>query len=42
MLVHAYVTLPVKVEWSGPQHTIKMLHFVLFHESIVSGATLIL
>ena len=31
MLVHAYVTLPGKAKWSGPQHTIKMLHFVLFH-----------
>jgi hypothetical protein len=31
MLVHAYVTSPGKVKWSGPHHTIKMLHFVLFH-----------
>jgi hypothetical protein len=31
MLVHAYATLPRKTKWSGPYHTIKMLHFVLFH-----------
>jgi len=31
MLVHAYVTSSRKVRWSGPHHTIKMLHFVLFH-----------
>jgi hypothetical protein len=31
MLVHAYASMPGKAKWSGPQHTIKMLHFVLFH-----------
>jgi hypothetical protein len=31
MLVHAYATLPGKAKWSRPHHTIKMLHFVLFH-----------
>ena len=31
MLVHAYVTSSGKTKWSGPHHTIKMLHFVLFH-----------
>ena len=31
MLVHAYATLLGKAKWSGPHHTIKMLHFVLFH-----------
>ena len=31
MLVHAYPTSPRKAKWSGPHHTIKMLHFVLFH-----------
>ena len=31
MLVHAYATLPGKAKCSGPHHTIKMLHFVLFH-----------
>ena len=31
MLVHAYATLPRAAKWSGPHHTIKMLHFVLFH-----------
>ena len=31
MLVHAYATSPMKAKWSGPHHTIKMLHFVLFH-----------
>ena len=31
MLVHAYATWSTKAKWSGPHHTIKMLHFVLFH-----------
>ena len=31
MLVHAYATSPGKAKWNGPHHTIKMLHFVLFH-----------
>ena len=30
MLVHAYTTLPGAAKWSGPHHTVKMLHFVLF------------
>ena len=29
MLVHAYATSLGKAKWSGPHHTIKMLHFVL-------------
>ena len=42
MWVHAYATSPGKAKWSGPHHTTKMLHFVLFHnvtcdiDSIVS------
>jgi hypothetical protein len=31
MLVHAYATSPEKAKWSGPHHTIQMLHFMLFH-----------
>ena len=31
MLVHACATSPGKFKWSGPHHTIKILHFVLFH-----------
>ena len=32
VLVHAYATSHGKVEWNGrPHHTIKTLHFVLFH-----------
>ena len=31
MLVHAHVISPGKIKWSGPHHTIRMLHFVLFH-----------
>jgi hypothetical protein len=31
MLVHAYAASPGKAKWSGPHHTIKMSHFVLFH-----------
>ena len=26
-----YATSPKKTKWNGPHHTIKMLHFVLFH-----------
>jgi hypothetical protein len=31
MLVLAYATSLGKAKWSGPHHTIKMWHFVLFH-----------
>ena len=31
MLVHAYGTSYGKAKWSGPHHTIKLLHLVLFH-----------
>ena len=31
MLVHAYAISSGKAKWSGPHHTIKMLHLVLFH-----------
>jgi hypothetical protein len=31
MLVHACATSPRKAKWSGPHHTMRMLHFVLFH-----------
>ena len=31
ILVHACATLPGKAKWSGPHHTKKKLHFVLFH-----------
>jgi hypothetical protein len=29
--MHIYATSPRKAKWSGPHHTIKRLHFVLFH-----------
>ena len=29
--VGAYATLPGKAKWSGPHHTIKIMHFVLSH-----------
>ena len=29
--MHAYPTSSGKAKWSEPQHTIRMLHFVLFH-----------
>jgi hypothetical protein len=31
LCLHAYVTLYGKAKWSGRHHTMKMLHFVLFH-----------